>query len=82
MEIKIVDGEVYEYIKKHRLETKWKKVLSIFPSNPRYPSLHTEILEPKHRGIFSLRIDHKFRALFVVKNGFCLVFKITNHYKR
>ncbi len=49
---------------KHGLLKKWEKQSSYLRVNPRHPSLNTELLEPKAHGIYSIRIDRKFRALF------------------
>lgn len=59
-----------------------EKSSTLFVADSRYPSLHTELLEPHWRGIYSFRIDRKFRALFLVTNGLAGVFAITNHYKK
>ncbi len=82
MEIKIVTPKIVRYIEAHGLKKKWEKTLDLFSMNPRHPSLHTELLEPKEEMIFSFRIDIKYRALFVIKNGVALVFRVTNHYKK
>ena len=55
--------DIREYIKKHGLIKKWHKAKSLFENNPSHPSLNTELLEPRHRGIYSFRIDIKYRAL-------------------
>jgi len=81
MEIKIATPKVTRYIILHRLESKWKKSKILFEKNPRYPSLHTELLEPKDEMIFSFRLDKKYRALFMVKNSVAFVFRVTNHYR-
>jgi len=57
--------DIREYIKKHGLIKKWHKAKSLFENNPSHPSLNTELLEPRHRGIYSFRIDIKYRALFI-----------------
>lgn len=64
------------------LEKKFAKALKLFVLNHRHPSLHTELLEPRHRGIYSFRIDRKFRALFFLTANGAEIFKITNHYKK
>jgi len=51
--------DIEEYIKKHGLSKKWEKSKKLFEDNPSYPSLNTELLEPKHRLIYSFRIDKK-----------------------
>ncbi|OGI60867.1 hypothetical protein A2641_01840 [Candidatus Nomurabacteria bacterium RIFCSPHIGHO2_01_FULL_37_25] len=81
MEIKIVTPKVERYIVLHGLQSKWKKCEALFIENPKHPSLHTELLEPKYEMIFSFRLDRKYRALFMIKNSVAFVFRVTNHYQ-
>ncbi len=82
MQIKPLRKELITYLKKRNLFTKWIKRSTLFVENHKHPSLNFELLEPKWRGIFSFRLDRKYRALcFVDKNGEMEVFQITNHYK-
>ena len=75
--------DLLEYIVKHNLEIKWEKASSLFEKNIRHTSLKTELLEPHWRGIYSFRIDQKYRALyFIHKRGIVEVLSITNHYKK
>ncbi len=75
--------ELKEYIDRHGLRKKWKKVKELFERDPSHPSLHTELLEPKHRLIYSFRIDRKYRALFIVtKEGDVEIMAITKHYRK
>jgi len=53
------------YLKKHNLVKKFVKQAGLFCQNPCYPSLNTEILEPRQLKIYSFRIDSKYRAVFV-----------------
>jgi len=48
----------------------------------KHPSLNTDLLKPQRRGIYSFRIDKKYRALLFVANGKAEVFQITNHYRK
>ena len=64
MKIVPLRKDLKEYLDKHRLAKKWEKAALLFESNIRHPSLNTELLEPRWRGIYSFRIDQKFRALF------------------
>jgi len=57
--------DIKEYIQKHGLSKKWEKAKRLFENNPSHPSLNTELLEPKHRLVYSFRIDRKHRALFI-----------------
>jgi Txe/YoeB family toxin of Txe-Axe toxin-antitoxin module len=82
---KIVDlrDDLQGYIHTHGLLKKWEKTKNLFEHNPFHPSLNTELLEPKHRLIYSFRIDLKYRALFI-----CLpdekieIIAITKHYRK
>lgn len=64
------------------LVAKWNKAKKLFENDLRHPSLHTELLEPRWRGIYSFRLDKKYRALFFITDGHAEVFRITNHYKK
>jgi len=73
---------LYNVLEKHGLERKFVKQKLLFEQNYRYPSLHTEKIEPKHLNIYSFRIDRKWRAVFIVteKNEAEIV-DINPHYK-
>ncbi len=76
-------NDIEEYIQKHGLSKKWNKSKKFFENNPFHPSLNTELLEPKHRLIYSFRIDKKYRAIFI-----CLpedkveILAVTKHYRK
>lgn len=83
MQIKPLRNELIEFIKKHNLAKKWIKAKLLFESNINYPSLNTELLEPRWRGVYSFRLDKKYRALFFIDaQGLVEVFQITKHYKK
>ncbi len=82
MIIKALRSDLTEYLTTHLLLARWKKVKRIFEKDLRHPSLHTELLEPRWRGIYSFRINHRYRALFFIVDGQTEVFAITNHYKK
>ena len=75
--------DIKKYINKHGILKKWEKAKKLFENNPSHPSLNTELLEPKHRLIYSFRIDKKYRALFI-----CLpedkieIIAVTKHYRK
>ncbi len=74
--------DIEKYIDQHGLRKKWKKVKELFERDPSHPSLHTELLEPKHRLIYSFRIDRKYRALFIItEEGNVEIIAITKHYR-
>lgn len=41
-----------------------EKQIVIFKNNPFHPSLHTEKLVPRSKGMWSFRIDKKYRIIF------------------
>ena len=82
MKIKPLRDDLNEYILKNNLLNKCQKALFLLESNIRHPSLNTELLEPRWRGIYSFRIDRKYRALFFITNDEIEIFQITNHYKK
>lgn len=57
--------DVQKYLKDHGLTRKWIKAKTLFEKDPSHPSLNTELLEPKHRLVYSFRIDKKYRAFFI-----------------
>jgi len=82
MKIKALRVDLKEYLKKHNLEKKYKKAKDLFEYDPFYPSLNTELLEPKDRLIYSFRLDKKYRAIFIyVDKDLVEIIAITNHYK-
>lgn len=68
---------------KYGLWKKWEKQIAFLRSNPQHPSLNTELLEPKKHGIYSFRIDRKFRALFFFHESHQTIeiLAITLHYR-
>lgn len=71
-----------KHLDQYGLRRKWEKAKLLFITDIRHPSLHTELLEPRWRGIYSFRLDKKNRALFFITEGQAEVFKITKHYKK
>jgi Txe/YoeB family toxin of Txe-Axe toxin-antitoxin module len=82
MQIKELRNDLEDYIDEHNLRNKWKKSKQLFENNIRHPSLNTELMEPHWRGIYSFRLDKKYRALFFITENHAEIFKITNHYKK
>lgn len=83
MKIRPLRADILEYLKERSLISKWRKARIFFEKDIRHPSLHTELLEPRWRGIYSFRLDKKYRALFFIdKNGEAEIFAVTNHYKK
>lgn len=83
MKILPLDKELVVYLQKHHLTVKFKKQLKLLELDPRYPSLHNELLEPKEMGIRSFRIDLAYRALFIYEKETdqLEVIDINKHYK-
>jgi hypothetical protein len=52
--------DIEKYINNHGLSKKWEKAKQLFENDPSHPSLKTELLEPKHRLIYSFRIDRRY----------------------
>ena len=83
MKIKPLRQDLLEYLITHILVKKWHKASRLFENNIRHPSLNTELLEPRWKGIYSFRLDKKYRVLFFIDaQDRVEVFQITNHYKK
>jgi len=82
MTIKYLREDLEAYIIKHNLVKKYTKAKKLFEHDPFYPSLNTELLEPKERLIYSFRLDKKYRVLFIYTDTNTVeVIAITNHYR-
>ena len=82
MQIRNLRDDLKDYLKKHDLIKKYEKAKKLFENDPFYPSLNTELLEPKDRLIYSFRLDRKYRALFIyIEKHIVEIIAITNHYK-
>ena len=82
MKIKKIRDDLESYLKKHNLEKKYLKAKKLFENDPFYPSLNTELLEPKDRLIYSFRLDKKYRVIFIyIDTNLIEIVAITNHYK-
>jgi len=83
MKVKVIDVEISDYLKKRGLAKKFEKQLKILEINPRHPSLNVELLEPKKRGIYSFRVDRKYRALFIYRDDVesIEILLATDHYR-
>jgi len=80
MQILKLRSDLEKKLRKYSLQKKFQKASRLFENNPRHPSLHMELLEPKHLGIYSFRIDQKFRARFIVVGGKAEIIDISVHY--
>lgn len=74
---------VLKKVRAFGLDKKFKKQIALFSQDHRHPSLHTELLLPKEYGIYSFRVDQKYRALFVFRKEINAVgiLNITSHYQ-
>lgn len=81
MKAKPLNPELLKYLRKHNLEKKFNRQLLILQNNTRHPSLHTEILEPKSRKIYSIRVDIKYRAIFIIRNSAIEIIDVNDHYQ-
>ncbi|MBU1110764.1 type II toxin-antitoxin system YoeB family toxin [Patescibacteria group bacterium] len=78
-----LNKKVKKQVQKYDLENKFKKQISFLKSNPTHPSLNVELLEPKQHGIYSFRIDRKYRALFIYRpdEEAIEILSVTIHYR-
>ena len=82
MKILLIHPEIIEYLKKKGLEKKFEKQKNLFEQNFFYPSLNTELLEPKKMRIWSFRIDRKYRAIFIFRGSDTVeIIDVNNHYQ-
>jgi len=65
MRVRQPNKHLQKYLIRKNLVKKFGKQLRFFVENPQHPSLNLELLEPKHAGIYSFRVDRKYRAIFV-----------------
>lgn len=82
MKIKPLRKDLEDYLQAHNLKKKWRKAIMLFERNSRHPSLGTELLEPRWRGIYAFRLDKKYRVLFFIMGNEIEIFKITKHYRK
>jgi len=83
MKVSPLRPDLKKYVSLHNLTKKCEKAFKLFEEDIKHPSLNTELLEPHWRGIYSFRIDRKYRALFfITEENMAEIFAITNHYKK
>ena len=82
MKILSLSKLIEKKIKKYNLQVKFSKQLKLLSLNPKHPSLNVELLEPKEFGVYSFRIDRKFRGLFIFREDkkALEIINITVHY--
>lgn len=82
MSVKPLRSDLVQYLQKHSLSRKFNKQLKIFKENPRYPSLHTEVLKLQKSKLHSFRIDRKYRVIFgMTEDGTVEIVDINDHYQ-
>ena len=82
MTILPVHQEILDYVKRHHLEKKFLKQKVLFEHNPFYPSLETELMEPRSLRIWSFRVDRKYRAIFIFRDAQTVeILDVNNHYR-
>lgn len=70
------------YLAKHGIKQRFEKQKSLLEDNPFHPSLHTEILEPKHLHIYSFRVTRCYRAIFIYRGSSIIeIIDINDHYQ-
>ena len=82
MEILPLRRDLAVYLTKRNLEKFFSKQQRFFEQNPFYPSLRTELLEPKHLRFWSFRITKGYRAIFIFRSDRTAeIVDINNHYQ-
>ncbi len=82
MQIKPLSNKLTNYLVKRGLTNKFNKQLALFKDNPNHPSLNTEKLAPRLAGLYSFRIDRKYRAIFhFLPSGEAQIVDINDHYQ-
>ncbi len=83
MDILPLSKKVNEKIKKHGLLNKFNKQVGLLQFNLKHSSLKVELLNPKEYGVYSFRIDNKYRGLFIFRpdKQKIEILAVTVHYK-
>ncbi|MBI4120196.1 MAG: hypothetical protein HY454_01895 [Parcubacteria group bacterium] len=82
MLIRPLNGKIERWLKRFNLADKFAKQKIIFESNILHPGLNVEKLEPKNIGLYSFRVDKKYRAIFRIRDGSAEIIHITKHYEK
>lgn len=81
MNLDFLTKDQKKYLLNHNLVKKFEKQYQKLIEDPHHPSLNLEILEPKNRGIYSFRLDKKYRVIFIFDLDQSIeILSITNHY--
>lgn len=82
MEVLALKKRLASYIKKHGIQKQFEKQRLLFEQNPFHPSLHVELLVPKHLCIYSFRVTRKYRAIFIYCGNEAIeIVDINDHYQ-
>lgn len=83
MRVLSLSPRLKKYLRERNLLKKFEKQIHLFEKNLRHKSLHVELLEPHKRGIYSFRIDRKYRVLFIFRDDVSAIeiLAITSHYQ-
>ena len=82
MQIKPLSPKLARFLANRGLTHKFNKQLRLFRDNPNHPSLNTEKLSPKLAGLYSFRIDRKYRVIFhFLPDGEAQIIDINDHYQ-
>lgn len=82
MRVNPLRADLVTFLLRRRLSNKFQKQLTFFINNPRHPSLHMELLEPKNLRLYSFRIDQKYRAILLfTSDGIAEIIDINAHYQ-
>lgn len=77
-----IDQRILKYIQPRGISKVFYKQLSLLMQNPKYPSLRTELMLPKARGLYSFRVTLKYRAIFVYKDTNTIeIIDVNDHYQ-
>jgi Txe/YoeB family toxin of Txe-Axe toxin-antitoxin module len=80
MELIPLSEKQQKYLKKYNLTKKFQKQINLFINNPSHPSLNVEKVYSVGPGLYSFRIDQKYRAIFATSKGIIKIVALTNHY--
>lgn len=81
MKIKPLKPHLRQYLQRRGLEEKYTKQEKLFQTDWHQRSLKTELLEPKKFGLYSFRLDRKYRVILGLDGEVAEVVKITDHYQ-
>ncbi len=82
MKILPVHPQIKDYLRSRNLTAKFAKQRILFEANFFHPSLHTELLAPRHLRIWSFRLDNKYRAIFIFRTRDTVeIIDVNNHYQ-